>query len=385
MKPQRLGAAGRITLASLSLAVLTCGSPTPQPPHVVVHDAADAQAPSAEEVARNRVLRGELVRSYVSYSSLRSLARDGDVCAQIDGGTCPWDAAVAFVQAYAAQVATRVAEVEALAKTHVGALPDEPQCLESLVDASDHLADALRESHDVEAARRALAQRVGSCDELLKKNIIALGGHVPNHAEPGHIQPETIQRVVRENFGRFKACYERGLERDPSLGGRLRASFIIDLDGSVLDARADEALADAKATDCILHQLAAIRFPAPDGYVSVVYPLVFTPKQGNIDVDTTAGSGLAPDQIRTVVVAHASALRACYDGELTHTPALKGTVTVTWMISSGGSVYAPALLESTMGNARVEACIVKAVSSWQFPTASAPTHVSAYPFKFGPP
>ena len=42
----------------------------------------------------------------------------------------------------------------------------------------------------------------------------------------GALPPEVIQRIVRQNFGRFRMCYEQGLtqEPEPPGAGRQRAS-----------------------------------------------------------------------------------------------------------------------------------------------------------------
>lgn len=93
--------------------------------------------------------------------------------------------------------------------------------------------------------------------------------------------------------------------------------------------------------------------------------------------------GLAPDQIRTVVMTHTRELRACYDAELARTPGLKGTITITWRITSAGNVEGATVSATTMSNARVEQCIVGVVAAMQFPAADGPTNVAAYPFKFG--
>src|SRR6187549_3194941 len=37
----------------------------------------------------------------------------------------------------------------------------------------------------------------------------------------GKLPPEVIQRIVRQNFGRFRLCYENGLKNNPTLSGRV--------------------------------------------------------------------------------------------------------------------------------------------------------------------
>ncbi len=95
----------------------------------------------------------------------------------------------------------------------------------------------------------------------------------------GHIPAEVIQRVVRQNYGRFRACYESGLRSNPNLTGRVTARFVIGRDGSVSNsANGGSDLPDSKVVGCVLSQFYGISFPSPDvGVVSVVYPIMFTP------------------------------------------------------------------------------------------------------------
>lgn len=93
--------------------------------------------------------------------------------------------------------------------------------------------------------------------------------------------------------------------------------------------------------------------------------------------------GLTAEQIRRVVVAHQGALRACYDSELARNPNLRGGVTMTWSIDTGGAVTSSTVAGTTLNNPRVEGCISRQVKTWKFPTANAPTTVGAFPFKFG--
>src|SRR4029079_5117588 len=49
----------------------------------------------------------------------------------------------------------------------------------------------------------------------------------------GRLPPEVIQRIVRQNFGRFRLCYENGLRNHPNLQGRVSVRFVIGRDGAV--------------------------------------------------------------------------------------------------------------------------------------------------------
>jgi hypothetical protein len=104
-----------------------------------------------------------------------------------------------------------------------------------------------------------------------------------------------------------------------------------------------------------------------------------------VAVSSGAGSGtggLSPEQIRRVVMAHLGALRACYESEAERNPNLKGGVTVQWQIAPEGNVSGASLGGSSLGNPRVEGCVVRQVKGWKFPSTTSSSNVS-WPFKFG--
>ena len=93
------------------------------------------------------------------------------------------------------------------------------------------------------------------------------------------LPPEVIQRVVRANFGRFRACYQHGLATQPDLSGRVAVKFTIDPQGGVVDAHAEGTLPDKKVVSCIERAFAALTFPSP-GHgkpINVTFPLEFSP------------------------------------------------------------------------------------------------------------
>lgn len=96
----------------------------------------------------------------------------------------------------------------------------------------------------------------------------------------GRLPAETIQLVVRQNFGRFRACYEEGLRRrGPKLGGRVVTKFVIGRDGSVLRSEsAGSEIGDDTVESCIANAFSTLSFAQPEGgIVTVVYPIVLQP------------------------------------------------------------------------------------------------------------
>lgn len=95
----------------------------------------------------------------------------------------------------------------------------------------------------------------------------------------GRLPSEVIQRVVRQNFGRFRACYEAGLRNNPNLAGRVAVNFVIGRDGSVGQANSGGSdLPDGGVVSCVVRSFYGLSFPAPEsGIVTVSYPIAFSP------------------------------------------------------------------------------------------------------------
>jgi hypothetical protein len=99
----------------------------------------------------------------------------------------------------------------------------------------------------------------------------------------GRMPPEVIQRIVRQNFGRMRLCYEQGLARDPALQGKVVIRLIIDRQGSVASASAAAGtdLLDPAVVACVTRAMSGLSFPQPEGgLVTVNYPIQFGGGEG---------------------------------------------------------------------------------------------------------
>jgi hypothetical protein len=96
----------------------------------------------------------------------------------------------------------------------------------------------------------------------------------------GRLPPELIQRVVRQNEGRYRSCFQNGLRTNPNLAGRVAVKFVIDRHGQVaLTTDGGSDLSDASVRQCVISSFMSLSFPENDGgAVTVSYPLVFSPE-----------------------------------------------------------------------------------------------------------
>jgi len=94
----------------------------------------------------------------------------------------------------------------------------------------------------------------------------------------------------------------------------------------------------------------------------------------------TNASGLSSDQIHTVVAEHRLEVRSCVSGEGLNLP-IRLEVVVDFLIGSDGHVVRASMFESNTGNADVDACVLEAVRSFEFPEPGRDFPVR-YPFMF---
>jgi len=93
----------------------------------------------------------------------------------------------------------------------------------------------------------------------------------------GSLDPSVIAREIRGRLGAIKACYEAGLKRNPSIGGKLQLRFEISTVGKVTSAEIEnDSMHDDEVASCIKSRVMTWRFPAPaGGSVQFSYPFIF--------------------------------------------------------------------------------------------------------------
>lgn len=155
------------------------------------------------------------------------------------------------------------------------------------------------------------------------------GGRKRRHSPPqvrsspptvsGKLPVEVIQRIVRQNSGKFRLCYESALDHSPALEGTVTTGFVIGADGLVASvANAGSKMPDLEVVECVVRAFSTIRFPSPEaGVVHVTFPISFAPADGSvgvreaksiraIDLDELTGPALATaltrDKTRAVSV-----------------------------------------------------------------------------------
>jgi hypothetical protein len=199
----------------------------------------------------------------------------------------------------------------------------------------------------------------------------------------GELHPEMIQRIVRENYGKFDRCYVAGLGRNPNLEGHIAVGFTVTDQGTVRSVE-DKAntIPDQAVGACVREGFKTLSFPIPKGgIVTVVYPIMFSPYRKPDPINGPPPVHLSSDQVQNVIEKTAD-YAACGDRFSVDAPA--GThLQVKFRIEPAGNVSTSTFAEPLEGSPELRDCVERVTLSLHFPPAQRPTRVS-YPFDFPP-
>lgn len=106
---------------------------------------------------------------------------------------------------------------------------------------------------------------------------------------------------------------------------------------------------------------------------------------GKISLGGMSGTGFCQrNNIMSVVMQRAGAIRACYEAQLQIHEGLTGKVTVRWTINLEGSVENAVITQTTLGNSAVEECVLRTIRHMRFAKPEGGICVVQWPFVFSP-
>jgi outer membrane biosynthesis protein TonB len=98
----------------------------------------------------------------------------------------------------------------------------------------------------------------------------------------GGLDKDAIAAVINRHIGEVIYCYEKGLQVQPGLSGRVGMKFVINGGGQVASAGvASSSLGSAQVESCITNHLKTWKFPHPIGGVNVKVQYPFVLKRMN--------------------------------------------------------------------------------------------------------
>jgi TonB family protein len=94
----------------------------------------------------------------------------------------------------------------------------------------------------------------------------------------GTLDKELVRKVIQENKGQIRACFESLLNQYPDLNGKVQAQFTIGPAGQVLESKVAQSTTGSRELDvCVANHVRLWQFPKPKGggVVVVSYPFLF--------------------------------------------------------------------------------------------------------------
>ncbi len=108
-------------------------------------------------------------------------------------------------------------------------------------------------------------------------DVVSIGGE---GIQIAGMDKALVDAVIRRHLQSIRYCYQRELQRDPGLTGKVTVRFVIANDGSVSNVSTKSSTLGSPATEsCINGRFYKMDFPKPKGkgIVIVSYPFLFAP------------------------------------------------------------------------------------------------------------
>jgi hypothetical protein len=107
---------------------------------------------------------------------------------------------------------------------------------------------------------------------------LSIGDDAGDPLVEGGLEKSVIARVINQNIGQVRFCYERGLLLNPDLSGKIVANWDINASGNVQGTKIRQSTMNNNPVEqCILRRISKWKFPQPSGntVVTVSYPFLF--------------------------------------------------------------------------------------------------------------
>jgi hypothetical protein len=135
-----------------------------------------------------------------------------------------------------------------------------------LVECKNQLSAAKEQLNDAKAALAKAEEAAGMVVKLEPIDIKALAGAPsPKHME-GNVKPDAVVKVVKQNSGGLRACYEKALKRKPDLQyvSNVTAKFQIKNSGQAVDVHFAPHT-DPEMESCMASTMEKWKFPTFEG------------------------------------------------------------------------------------------------------------------------
>jgi TonB family protein len=127
------------------------------------------------------------------------------------------------------------------------------------------------------AGQRIATKQVKTSSKKKDKVKIRIkGSNVSGQSGTGTVDKSSVTKVFKRRKGAIKHCYEKGLQKNPNLKGKVKIRFTIGTAGRItkIDVQSNST-GDSSVGNCIKTKVKSWKFPAPEGgSVTFSYPFV---------------------------------------------------------------------------------------------------------------
>jgi hypothetical protein len=128
--------------------------------------------------------------------------------------------------------------------------------------------------HQVRAAGQTVTvQLVAGSDTVFKPTPVAEKEVEP----PSEDQIADLQRALKEQRPKLRACYEKWLKANPAASGTVDLTLVVGKNGKVRSARVDEPTIPRESVDCLVRTARSLVLPPLGSEQEIEVPLVMTP------------------------------------------------------------------------------------------------------------
>jgi outer membrane biosynthesis protein TonB len=118
----------------------------------------------------------------------------------------------------------------------------------------------------------------GGGENCLKKKRLPVRLQLENSIQIGSLSKAEVDEVIRRHLPQIRYCYQKEVQQNHLLYGKVVTHFTISKSGSVSTAKVSRStLSEAAVGDCIVRTMFRMNFPKPKGggHVLVTYPFTF--------------------------------------------------------------------------------------------------------------
>ena len=129
----------------------------------------------------------------------------------------------------------------------------------------------------LEGAASGRLDRTRGTEGLVDKRSVAVAGVPSNTVIIGDYDASTVADILREHLPQFRYCYQKELDRENKVSGRIELHFNIGASGRVAKAGIAKSALPSSVERCVVNILKGIKFPSPlgGGVVAIRQPMFF--------------------------------------------------------------------------------------------------------------